>query len=122
MTNERITEHFTANYIGRCPVKGCDCTLHIAIPMTRTRWQQPRRDAYGNTWNEWKSDTFPQFLLRGWHPYQLEIHCVKHRRAFGWKAVNGRLSESHVCNDGPEWQRGRCRCRKHYKRTKGKQA
>lgn len=92
-------ESFTANWIGRCPVKGCKNVLHLAVEMTRERWTETRHDGANGTKREVpKSREFATKFGWHWGPGHLELRCVRHRYEFRWRQVEGRFSEAHKCD------------------------
>ena len=89
---------FTAYYLGKCPVKGCSCRLHIDVPMIRETWTATYHNhAQGYSWEQSKQREFP---LNGqyWTPWSLGLHCLSHKRELAWTPVNGHYSAEHVCD------------------------
>lgn len=88
---------FTANWLGRCPVKGCKSVIHLDVPMVRETWTETHHDhAHGHSWPVSKRREYP--VRQGFHPHQLGLACAAHRRDLGWLPINGKYVADHVCD------------------------
>lgn len=99
MSTPRVQTKFTAHWLVKCPVKGCDCRLHFDIPMirenwTETHWCHAAIPAY--SWEQRKQADRAE--IRGFHVHQLGLHCLKHKRQLGYVPINGSYSETHICD------------------------
>jgi hypothetical protein len=94
----RIQTPFNAHWLGRCPVKGCDCVMHFDVPMIRETWTETHHDhARGYSWEVHKQkDRQANYNYYGLH--SLMLHCAKHKWQLRFKAINGRYVEGHVCD------------------------
>lgn len=90
----------TAYWIGKCPVKGCSCRLHIEVPMMLDRWTEVHHNhAFGTSREVPKSRQYPANPFgKYWMPSALAQHCIFHKREIRWVPVNGSYSESHKCD------------------------
>jgi len=91
---------FMAHWLGKCPVKGCHCRLHIDVPMIRETWKETYHDhARGFSWEQSKQREFPDHSLgQHWTPWHLGLHCSAHKRELAWTPINGHYSAEHVCD------------------------
>jgi hypothetical protein len=81
----RTRRNFTANWIGRCPVKSCPCVLHFDVPMIEETWTETLwNHACGYSWEQRKSTQFPVWG-KYFGMYSLGLHCSTHKRELRWR-------------------------------------
>lgn len=83
-----------AYYIGRCWKKGCQTVVRLTIPMIGI--ERIVHSGYGpyrheHKMIEWRS-------ADGSSAHSSGIYCAHHRYPLRWKAINGVVSEKHVCD------------------------
>lgn len=80
-----------SHWLGRCPAKGCKCVIRITVEMRGLPAKTTGR--FSHSFTRWVPAAGYFFS-----PMDLGLHCVTHRRMLGWKPVDGKFSEAHVCD------------------------
>lgn len=84
------------NFIGRCTVKGCTCTLQITVPAKITN--HTRNINYFPGCNNPAIWQAYQKSEPSYNPHYLFLFCAVHKREIAWKQVDGSLNHDHVCD------------------------
>lgn len=74
-------------FIGKCPVKGCRTLAKVNIPGVGKTITKGYRHQYQ-----------AKVISAAFHPWQLFLHCVEHRRDLNFKRIEGTYNPQKSCD------------------------